>query len=43
MSKSLGNTYLIDDIIARGYSPLAYRLFNYSCHYRGKLNFTWKD
>ena len=42
MSKSLGNTYLIDDIIARGYSPLAYRLFNYSCHYRGKLNFTWK-
>ena len=42
MSKSLGNTYLIDEIIARGYSPLAYRLFNYSCHYRGKLNFTWE-
>ena len=42
MSKSLGNIYLIDDIIARGYSPLAYRLFNYSCHYRGKLNFTWE-
>lgn len=42
MSKSLGNTYLIDDIIARRYSPLAYRLFNYSCHYRGKLNFTWE-
>ena len=42
MSKSLGNTYLIDDIITRGYSPLAYRLFNYSCHYRGKLNFTWE-
>lgn len=42
MSKSLGNVYLIDDIIAKGYSPLAYRLFNYSCHYRGKLNFTWE-
>ena len=42
MSKSLGNTYLLDDIIAKGYSPLAYRLFNYSCHYRGKLNFTWE-
>ena len=42
MSKSLGNAYLIDDIIAKGYSPLAYRLFNYSCHYRGKLNFTWE-
>ena len=42
MSKSLGNAYLIDDIIAKGYSPLAYRLFNYSCHYKGKLNFTWE-
>ena len=41
MSKSLGNTYLIDDIIARGYSPLAYRLC-YSSHYRNKLNFTWE-
>ena len=42
MSKSLGNVYLIDDIINRGYEPLAYRLFNFSCHYKGKLNFTWE-
>ena len=42
MSKSLGNVYLVDDIIAKGYSPLAYRFFNFSCHYRGKLNFTWE-
>ena len=42
MSKSLGNVYLVDDIIAKGYSPLVYRLFNFSCHYRGKLNFTWE-
>lgn len=42
MSKSLGNVYLIDDIVSRGYDPLAYRLFNFSCHYRGKLNFTWE-
>ena len=41
MSKSLGNVYLIDDIIKRGYDPLVYRLFNFSCHYKGKLNFTW--
>lgn len=41
MSKSLGNVYLMDDIINRGYDPLAYRLFNFSCHYKGKLNFTW--
>ena len=41
MSKSLGNVYLMDDIINRGYEPLVYRLFNFSCHYKGKLNFTW--
>ena len=42
MSKSLGNVYLVDDIINRGYDPLAYRLFSFSCHYKGKLNFTWE-
>lgn len=41
MSKSLGNVYLIKDLIAKGYDPLVYRLFSYSCHYRNKLNFTW--
>ncbi len=41
MSKSLGNVYLMDDIINRGYDPLVYRFFNFSCHYKGKLNFTW--
>ena len=42
MSKSLGNVYLMKDIIERGYDPLVYRLFTYSCHYRNKLNFTWE-
>ena len=42
MSKCLGNVYLLDDIIKRGYDPLVYRLFNFSCHYKGKLNFTWE-
>ena len=42
MSKSLGNVYLLDDIINRGYDPLVYRLFNFSSHYRAKLNFTWE-
>ena len=41
MSKSLGNVYLIKDLINKGYDPLVYRLFSYSCHYRNKLNFTW--
>ncbi len=42
MSKSLGNVYLIKDIKDRGFEPLAYKLFCYSCHYKNKLNFTWK-
>lgn len=42
MSKSLGNVYLLKDIINRGYNPSAYRLFSYSSHYRNKLNFTWE-
>ena len=29
MSKSLGNVYLLEDIIKRGYNPLVYRLFSY--------------
>ena len=41
MSKSLGNVYLMKDFIERGYNPIVYRLFSYSCHYRNKLNFTW--
>lgn len=41
MSKSLGNVYTIDDLIARGYSPLAFRYFCMNTHYRNKLNFTF--
>lgn len=41
MSKSLGNTYLVDDLAARGFEPLAFRYFCFSAHYRSKLNFTW--
>jgi cysteinyl-tRNA synthetase len=42
MSKSLGNTYLIDDVIEHGIPPLAYRLFILGAHYRTKQNFTWE-
>ena len=42
MSKSLGNVYLVKDIKERGYDPIVYKLFSYSCHYRNKLNFTWE-
>ena len=42
MSKSLGNVYLLKDIEEKDYDPLVYRLFNYSSHYRNKINFTWE-
>ena len=42
MSKSLGNVYLVKDIVEKGYDPIVYRLFSYSSHYRNKLNFTWE-
>ena len=41
MSKSLGNIYTISDLQEKGIEPLAYRLFNFSAHYRTKLNFTF--
>lgn len=41
MSKSLGNTYTIDDLKAKGFKPLAFRYMCLNAHYRNKLNFTW--
>src|SRR5436309_5810660 len=41
MSKSLGNTYTIPDVVIRGYRPSAVRYLLLSAHYRKQLNFTW--
>jgi cysteinyl-tRNA synthetase len=41
MSKSLGNTYTVPDIIAKGFRPSALRYLLLSGHYRKQLNFTW--
>jgi cysteinyl-tRNA synthetase len=41
MSKSLGNTYTIPDVVSRGYRPSAVRYLLLSAHYRKQLNFTW--
>ena len=41
MSKSLGNTYSLDDLAERGFEPLSFRYLCFSAHYRSKLNFTW--
>lgn len=41
MAKSLGNVFLLKDIIDRDFSPLAYRYLLLGVHYRSELNFTW--
>ncbi len=43
MSKSLGNTYTIPDVIARGFRPSAVRYLLLSAYYRKQLNFTWES
>ena len=42
MGKSEGNAYLLDDLIKKGFDPLAYRFYCLGAHYRSKLNFTWE-
>jgi cysteinyl-tRNA synthetase len=41
MSKSLGNTYTIPDVVSKGFRPSAVRYLLLSAHYRKQLNFTW--
>jgi len=42
MAKSEQNFYTITDLVAKGYSPLAYRYFILGAHYRSPLNFTFE-
>lgn len=43
MSKSLGNFFTIDDVLEKGYEPMALRLLFLSTHYRSEMNFTWEN
>lgn len=43
MSKSLGNTYTLDQLQEKGIEPLSYKIFCYTAHYRTKLNFTFES
>ncbi len=42
MSKSAGNFYTVDDVLARGVSPVALRYLLLSTHYRTQANFTFE-
>ena len=37
MSKSLNNLYTLADLAERGYDPIVYRMFNFTSHYRNKI------
>ncbi len=41
ISKSIGNTIYLRQIVDRGYSPLSYRYWLLTAHYRTPSNFTW--
>ncbi|HSX16473.1 MAG TPA: cysteine--tRNA ligase [Patescibacteria group bacterium] len=43
MSKSAQNFYTLQDIIDKGYDPLAFRLKVLQSHYRNQANFTWES
>jgi len=42
MSKSQRNTYRLDDVVKRGYDPMALRLLYLQSHYRSQQNFSWE-
>ena len=41
MSKSLGNVYNLEDIVAKGFRPSALRYLYLGVHYRKQLKFSW--
>jgi cysteinyl-tRNA synthetase len=43
MSKSTGNIYTVEDIIKKGFDPLALRYLFLQTHYRQEMNFTWES
>lgn len=42
MGKSKGNIVILDELIKKGFNPLAYRYLTLNAHYRSKLTFSWK-
>jgi cysteinyl-tRNA synthetase len=42
MAKRLGNYYTVNDLVAKGFDPLAIRYLMLSTHYRQQVNFTFE-
>jgi cysteinyl-tRNA synthetase len=43
MAKSARNYYTLDDLLARGIDPLAFRYLVLQTRYRAQMNFTWES
>jgi cysteinyl-tRNA synthetase len=43
ISKSLGNSILVSDLVAKGFDPLSLRYLIMTTHYKTGLNFTWES
>lgn len=41
MSKSLGNYYTVQDVLDKGFDPIALRYLYLGAHYKKPMNFTW--
>ncbi len=41
MSKSLGNTFTVEDVVSKGFDPMSLRYLYLQTHYRQEMNFTW--
>ncbi|MEX2514864.1 MAG: cysteine--tRNA ligase [Candidatus Paceibacterota bacterium] len=42
ISKSIGNTLYLSDLVDQGYDPLSYRYLLLGARYRTKMNFSWE-
>jgi cysteinyl-tRNA synthetase len=43
ISKSIGNTVYLGDLVDQGYDPLSYRYLLLSARYRTKMSFSWES
>lgn len=43
LSKSLGNSFTLHDVVTRGFEPLALRLLFLQSHYRTEADFSWES
>lgn len=43
LSKSLGNSYTLDELAKEGFSPMDFRMFILQSHYRTETNFTFEN